>query len=461
MILLTITILITILIIPIILRFSVSEDFESLPLKDEQGRALILHGVNVNKEAKSDPLHVGETSRETFHRYSEELGFNAVRLLLFWEGIEPAMNSFDDLYLERVRERLDWCHEAGLKVILDLHQDLYARRFGGDGAPEWAIQDKGLSFEYKSPWELNYLQPAVQTAINSFWITEPGEINLQSKFIKAAQYMAGRLSHHPAVIGIDLYNEPTMASLKGLRSFEKKYLHPFLQELIHAIRDVNENIYLFIEPSALGPNQGFKTKLPPLRDSRKGDDRLVYFPHLYSIDTDITGRYMGKPWFINFWVHARQREFHKFPYPLLTGEFGLDESGKGALQYLKDTVSIFDKTTSGWFYWDDSDDGWGLYNPDGTEQQKTSILERTFPRAINGMDYKFHWDPDRAVFTMSFISLPGKLCSEIYLSRELGESWELISKGIPFDYEYEESGRILKIFTPTAGQIDFKIRKAN
>ncbi|MEE4193975.1 MAG: cellulase family glycosylhydrolase, partial [Anaerolineae bacterium] len=303
-------------------------------LTGKDGRIHILHGMNVISAAKSDPLRVGGTTKQDFLDLSQRWGFNAVRLLIFWDGIEPQQGVYDEAYLQRVRQRLDWCEEAGLSVILDLHQDLYSIQFGGDGAPDWAVLTDGQPFERQEPWELNYVQPAVQAAIDNFWFKGEQHIELQQHYIHAALKALDALADHPAVIGIDLYNEPTMATLHGLLHFEQKYLTPLLQQLIDAIREKHKDLWIFFEPSALGPNQGFRSGLGKLHDPRKGNPRLVYFPHIYTLDLDIKGQYLGLPLFISFWAHQRKRETHRSHTPLMTGEFGLDENKPGALDYL-------------------------------------------------------------------------------------------------------------------------------
>jgi endoglycosylceramidase len=81
---------------------------------------------------------------------------------------------------------------------------------------------------------------------------------------------------------------------------------------------------------AVGPNQGFRSRLAPLRDPRRGEPRLAYFPHLYTLDLDLRGKYIGWPVFVNLWARARIREAVRFGMPLLIGEFGLDGTLPGA-----------------------------------------------------------------------------------------------------------------------------------
>jgi len=166
-------------------RCTYRENDERYFVKDKYGRSLILHGVNANADAKSDPLRVGWPKEQDYADLSQKWGFNFVRYLVLWDGIEPVKGKYDTSYFNRIRERLDWCQKYNLKVVLDMHQDLYALRYGGDGAPDWAIIDDGEPFEMQEPWELNYRQPAVIASINNFWDTTKGHNYLQEHYIKA------------------------------------------------------------------------------------------------------------------------------------------------------------------------------------------------------------------------------------------------------------------------------------
>jgi endoglycosylceramidase len=118
-------------------------------------------------------------------------------------------------------------------------------------------------------------------------------------------------------------------------------LTPFSQKAINSIREKNEELWIFFEPSALGANQGFRSGLGALTDPRVGEPRLVYFPHLYTLDLDIADRYIGWPLFINFWGHQRQKESQRFDSPMMVGEFGLNENQPGALSFLHDVLAMY------------------------------------------------------------------------------------------------------------------------
>ena len=61
----------------------------------------------------------------------------------------------------------------GLWVLIDMHQDLWSERFGGNGAPDWATLDDGQPF-VPTPFPFAYLQPAVGRSFTSFWANRDG-----------------------------------------------------------------------------------------------------------------------------------------------------------------------------------------------------------------------------------------------------------------------------------------------
>ncbi|UCH34328.1 MAG: hypothetical protein JSV65_17655, partial [Armatimonadota bacterium] len=54
---------------------------------DEQGRVLMLHGVNLSGSAKSFPFMPWTSKDEVMAL--REWGFNSVRYLMVWEAVEP------------------------------------------------------------------------------------------------------------------------------------------------------------------------------------------------------------------------------------------------------------------------------------------------------------------------------------------------------------------------------------
>ena len=430
-------------------RTGYEEDSSRKYVHADDGRILIMHGMNILASAKNHPLRTGTITKEDVLRLSEDWGYNAVRLLVFWDGIEPEKGKFDYEYLKRVRTRMDWCEEAGLNVVLDMHQDLYAVRYGGDCAPDWAIIHEDEPFEMQEPWELNYLQPAVQRSILNFWDESRGHGELKEHFMNSTLEAIKVLGDHPALLGIDLYNEPSQATWDGMIGLEEDFLMPYYKKIIPKIREINNDIWIFYEPSALAVNQGFQSELSKLTDPRKGEPRLVYFPHIYTLDLDVTGKYMGNPLFVNFWANARQKEYKDFDVPMLIGEFGADENAK---EFLHEVVEMCDKITGGWFFWAYDKGGWSIMDENRKEVSKAKVLERPYPQLIAGSKPEYIFDRDAKTFSFKANwdkevekSVSNKW-TVIYLPKHVWPSgWKLdIIKG-NIEWNYDEASRILKL----------------
>lgn len=151
------------LVVVLVLSCSRKMDFEKrrLPkvhtylnyLKDEYGRYVFLHGVNVSGSdkfpanddpcmtdsvpcqftlGKVRPTYVGKPfpleDADRHFRQLKELGFNVIRLTLNWEGIQPeSPDSFDEEYLNYIQKIVEKANEYNIYVLLDMHQDIFSR----------------------------------------------------------------------------------------------------------------------------------------------------------------------------------------------------------------------------------------------------------------------------------------------------------------------------------------------
>jgi endoglycosylceramidase len=385
---------------------------------DAQGRALILRGINVMSNAKSDPLRMPDISKEDVRRMVEDWGFNHVRFLIFWDAIEPQKGVFDSAYLDRVEERLAWFAEVGIHVVLDMHQDVYAARFCCDGAPDWAIRDDGLAFERQPSWFLNYFQPAVAAAFDNFWQADGDHPDLQVHYRTAWLEVVRRFKDHPAVIGYDLMNEPHPGSLidegelLGLPNpaspspiFDRQYLSPFYQRLIDAIRVEDDQNWIFFEPRYGAPGNGAPSWITDLTDPRQGRPRLAYYPHLYSISLEGTQRYdRATDSSVADWERERGEELGRWKMPMAVGEWGLDRSAENWEEFVDDVLAMADRMLAGWAYWSYDPGGWGIieHGEARVETELADRLIRPYPQVIAGTPTAFSYDPQTKLFSLSW-----------------------------------------------------------
>ncbi|RME51869.1 MAG: hypothetical protein D6795_07570, partial [Deltaproteobacteria bacterium] len=241
---------------------------ESPWIIDPAGRVAIFHGVNMmNKQAPYLPS-IGDADIERVAGW----GMNIVRFGIFWAALEPEAGAFNEAYLAEVERFLDRFHAAGLFVLLDMHQDVYGEKYGGDGAPVWAAIDDGLPFRPKPFWGLDYFTRAVIRAFDNFWDDVPGPdgVGLQEHFARNWRRVAERFRDHPALLGYDLFNEPYFGSHGFVTGkFERRYLQPFYERAIREIREVDDRNVVFYEPK-ITKDFGTRSQIGPMPFEKLG-----------------------------------------------------------------------------------------------------------------------------------------------------------------------------------------------
>jgi endoglycosylceramidase len=242
-------------------------------LTDTSGRRLELHGVNLVGKcgggaapmvAAGTPCVgpatgprlayvLSPTARDPARRFTAadartlaRLGFNSVRLGVIWEGLEPgpkragandpvycaphrhgtrfpALGKADPYnpatvraYLRRTDRIVGLLAGAGMRVIIDMHQDVWGSSFSyalgatpwnGEGAPAWATCTNDVPFVPPIGWGSAYEAPAVDTAIHHFWANDVRG-DLQGQFARVWSAVAEHYRGDPDVIGYDVINEP-------------------------------------------------------------------------------------------------------------------------------------------------------------------------------------------------------------------------------------------------------------
>ncbi|WP_109519562.1 cellulase family glycosylhydrolase [Mycolicibacter heraklionensis] len=239
-------------------------------LTDTDGRVVLLHGVNsAYKVAPYEPAASGFSDDDA--AFLAANGFNAVRLGVIWAGVEPEPGVYDDSYLASIAQTVQILHNHGIVAILDMHQDAYSTTFGGEGAPEWAVQDGGApNPDLPFPYNI-FFNPAAQHAWDAFWSNSPGPngVGLQNSYAQMLQYVSYYFKDQPGVGGIEIMNEPSpgastfWSTIFGNPFFEAQQLTPFYDQAAAAIRSVNPNTPIFFEPNLLS-NAGLPLNLGPV-----------------------------------------------------------------------------------------------------------------------------------------------------------------------------------------------------
>ncbi len=336
-------------------------------LRDELGRAVLLRGVNARVNGVFD-VELGE-GRVPLERVPElsaadcaqmaQWGINLLRLPIQWSGVEPERDRFDEAYLTRVDAAVDCADQAGVAVLVDLHQDAYSKEIGEDGAPLWAIEPAPVEL-LEGPLTAAELQrrrfsPQVTAAFASFFDANDS-FGLQAEYIAMLEHVAKRYADHPGVVGIDLFNEPvtTPALLRG-----------FQKSAAQAVREVAPNKLVFFEPT--GP-RGYTGSEPAVMPPF-GVSGAVYAPHLYPAVF-----FSSEEQLLELGVKDLQPTFDEaaaeaadWKTPWLVGEFGGPASTAKDDKYLGLMYRLLDQrfvSATLWLWKEDSQDSWGMFEAD-------------------------------------------------------------------------------------------------
>jgi len=100
--------------------------------------------------------------------------------------------------------------------------------------------------------------------------------------------------------------------------------------------------------------------------------------------------------------------------PIILGEFGLDTTLPGALDYVDLVYTTSDASGIGIAYWSRDPGPWGPYEEDGTPRNLLTVLDRPYPRAIAGELHTWNSEPDSLEISLT-PTADGPATSEVYL----------------------------------------------
>jgi endoglycosylceramidase len=363
-------------------------------LRDPAGRAAILRGMNVSSVHKRAP-YFDFHELPDYQRIRAAWGMGSVRFLVEWAAVEPARGEYDDAYLDEVARRVAWAEEAGLLVVLDMHQDLYGEGFGGDGAPRWSCDEAHYAaFEPTEPWFLNYQNEHVIACFDALWAST----ELRDHYAEAWRRVAARLHGSPALIGFDPMNEPHWGSA-SVWDFEEQELRPFYEAAVIAVRGEAPDWIAFLEPAS-SSNLGFSTGFTPF-----DVPDVVYAPHVYDSGAEQgDGFSPERRAALLDHVALVAGEARMLGAALWLGEYGGDADQPGIVDYMDALYDGAGEAAAGAMYWHyGKDDGYGVLRPDGSE--KTTLADaiaRPYPERVAGDPVRWTFDPEARVFTFSW-----------------------------------------------------------
>jgi hypothetical protein len=432
-------------------------------IADEQGRSVLLHGaipaslLEFGASAASqpgppiyplDPASYDGGCPDTVPagRYPPlcqadlvqmaAMGFNSVRLPLVWSLLEPQRGRFDQTYVDRVAQIVDWARPLGLYVIIDMHQNAYSAFVGAgpgvdltynSGAPAWATITDGLPSHVLVPGKRE-ANPAVVEAFSNFWYNRDG---IQAEYIQAIAYLARRFRDDSAVAGFSVFNEP-QPGWNLPPGFEDLLLFPFYRRVIDAITGVGDGLPCwtgFFMPAPCGyPDQGihdlhhlvfldtglareitdFPTHLGlPLSSYANVVLSIHAYTHIYTFDA-LAGQALEHatyPWGgYDQSYSLAVREAKAMNAALFVAEFGDSPSQDSVI--LANQLLEQERHRTGFAFWtwkEKGSGGWGMFDPQTgcLRAARERLLARVYPVASSDANLTYHYDSDTGAFTLS------------------------------------------------------------
>jgi endoglycosylceramidase len=393
-------------------------------LVDEQGRVVIVHGVNlVYKRAPYAPPDTAAGFTAADADWLQRYGFNAARLGVLWAGVNPARpGAADPAYFAKVDRVAGLLAARGIWTQLDAHQDQWSETYGGEGAPAWATRRPfpfSLLPVVGAPFPEGYWMPELSVLFDRFWANRDGLLDDYATFWRqvAEHYKAA-----PYSMGYDLFNEP-WAGLEwptcltiGCPSTYTRELQPAFEKMLAAIRQVDPHSLVWFEPQQFFGGQpvgSFFTRVA-------GEDGLGLSWHNYCpavflasaglpvMDTQSCVAYTE-----NRQATALAQADAMGAVPMMTEWGATDDTAALAID-----ATGADDHAMGWTYWaykrwDDpttADTAQGLFREDAdlgsVKQDKLAVLVRTYPQATAGTPGPFSYDPATGTFDYRYTPDP-------------------------------------------------------
>jgi endoglycosylceramidase len=310
---------------------------------DSTGKPILLRGVNYpGYDSQYPRLHT-----EAAYANFAKMGFNVVRLQISWANLEAYKGRFYDYFLKWYVDRdVQWAKKYGLYIVLDMHQYLWASKFGGNGIPNWAVTQYPAS-------ELGLRQ-----AISDFWANP----SPQDHLIMVWNNVATHYANEPTIAGYDLLNEPWVYT-SIIPQLNATHIDSFYTKVTEAIRTVDPYHLIFLEPANMNT---FNTSF---------DSKIVWAPHFYPwsfaqeyypqnrtiLEADLAAKYQ------TFVLNSK--------VPMWVGEFGAFMKDQSVEHWLEDAKSLFDKYQVGWAWWAYGNSRDGKSIPDSLKNPKTSATQ--------------------------------------------------------------------------------------
>lgn len=370
-------------------------------LRDLHGRDVVLRGINAGGRSKWAPfvpfpidpnesLATFDAKADAYFGRLHHWGLDTVRLVFSWEAFEPRPLEIDEVYLNRYVAMIDSAWENGISVIVDIHQDIYASPFCGDGFPPWTLPEaqQGPPKHDCRRWFMKYLFDAdVRAAFDRFWSNETG---VRTAFVRMWAQLAAHVGGHPGVLAFEILNEPGWGNHNDVEAFKAVVLREFYEEVTDVLRAIEPDILIVyggVGIDAVNPSAGH---YPPDRSN------ILYGPHVYDAGLLAGGAWTGGD--PQEMMDSLKMFQDSAQIPVMIGEFGVTNGASGAdiwLRLMMDGIDSRRFSATLWEYshneelWNHED--LSVIDADGTERVVLDTYVRPWLRAVSGKLARFSW----------------------------------------------------------------------
>ncbi|MCB0864776.1 MAG: cellulase family glycosylhydrolase [Solirubrobacterales bacterium] len=373
---------------------------------DERNSELLLRGINSNALVEY-PDYFQQTVPLSEDDYAEmaALGFNFLRLPISWSLLAPNPGEISQSYLDLIDANVTAAENAGLRVLVDFHQDRYNRNLRpgdeADGAPDWATLTEGEPCE-----EAFFTSPCSRAALDNFWEnTVVVGKGLQEHYLDAMLAVSRKLRDHDGMLGLEIMNEPTFGTIAP-PAFERQQLWPFERKMIDGLRADGERRMIWFGPN-LARDVADTDIGQPERLSEDPD--LVYAPHIYTGVFNDSG-----PQELTASYEAAVEEASAYDAALVNAEWGNGNDPK-AEAMREDHLDLADqhRMGSGFWMWKQREGfyNWQTVEEDGSirdDSIRAQQLSRPHIDSIPGQILSTGYDGDTQVLSASKSGRGGK-----------------------------------------------------
>ena len=378
-------------------------------IRDRQGRALLLRGVNLVHDYVKDMEDAEAGSTRTALGYIADSGLNAIRFVVDWNNIEPERDHYNEEFINRAVTAIRQATDEGLYVFLDMHQDLFGVGFGG-GAPRYACDEAYYqSWQSVEPWFFNYFTTEVKACFDKLWSDE----DLQARHTAAALKIVERIADQDLFIGFDPINEPA-AGNTSYADFERVKLFNFYRSYSEALGKVAPGRLTFFEPCVAT----FNTKLDASFSGPLTDFEGVFAPHYYNASVEMKKQYDGKPEPDIKAAGAAAAIAERMGVPWMYGETGGTMETPNLDEFLFVLFGLLDQHMAGATLWlfKPGEEGFGLLNKStGKWNGYAKAFLRPAPSAVAGTPKAFSWNYDTLTFSLTWKEDPKAGDTELLL----------------------------------------------